>query len=161
MAFRQNYKLCRYLIIVTIMIGKKNMVFGFFYFVLTMGLGMYLALKAGSSHEQTVITQHEMLHMAHVHGNVEALLNVILGYLICRLALNSGIAKAVSVLLLIGMVFHSGMLYLGGLGVGFAAFLVPVGTVALMVSMLLIGIGVLTSKTQVGIPKTVMKDEIS
>jgi len=25
------------------MIGKKNMVFGFFYFITTLGLGMYLA----------------------------------------------------------------------------------------------------------------------
>lgn len=125
------------------MAGKKNMVFGFFYFVLTMGLGMYLARKMVSGPEWAASSQHKVLHAAHVHGNVEALLNVIIGYLLCRLSLASWIAKAASVILIIGAVFHSGMLYLSGLGVGFASNFVPVGAIALVLSMLLMGIGVL------------------
>lgn len=125
------------------MTGKKNMVFGFFYFVLTMGLGMYLAKKMGSGPEWLASSQRKALHAAHVHGNVEALLNVITGYLLCRLALDSWIAKTASILLIIGVVFHSGMLYLGGLGAGLAFSLAPVGAIALVLSMLLMGIGVL------------------
>lgn len=132
------------------MIGKKNMVFGFFYLVLTMGLGMYLAYKLGSGPEWLSSSQKKALHMAHVHGNVEATLNVIIGYILAnfryRLSLNEWFAKTVSVILIIGAVFHSGMLYLGGLGLSFAFNLAPIGAIALIISMLLMGIGVLKLK---------------
>lgn len=128
------------------MTGKKNMVFGFFYFVLTLGLGMYLSNKMGSGPEWLASSQHKALKAAHVHGNVEALLNVIIGYLLCRLTLDSWIAKAASALLIIGAVFHSGMLYLGGLGAGFAFSLAPVGAIALVISMFLMGLGVFKLK---------------
>ena len=129
------------------MTGKKNMVFGFFYFVLTLALGMYLANKLGSGPEWLASSQRKALHAAHAHGNLEALLNVITGYLLCRLSLDAWLAKTVSVILIIGAVFHSGMLYLGGLGAGFAFSLAPIGAIALVISMLLMGIGVLKLKS--------------
>lgn len=129
------------------MTGKKNMAFGFFYFVLTLGLGMYLANKLGSGPEWLASAQRKALHAAHAHGNLESLLNVITGYLLCRLSLDAWLAKTVSALLIIGAVFHSGMLYLGGLGAGFAFGLAPIGAIALVISMLLMGIGVLKLKS--------------
>lgn len=129
------------------MTGKKNMVFGFFYFLLTLALGMYLANKLGSGDAAWAASQQrKVLSTAHVHGNLESLLNIVVGYLLCRLSLNPGIAKAASLLLIVGAVFHSGMLYLGGMGAAFAFKLAPVGAVSVITAMLLMGIGVLKLK---------------
>ncbi len=129
------------------MIGKKNMAFGFFYFLTTLGLGMYLASKFSLPPEEMAkwmsSPQHGVLKAAHAHGNLESLLNIVIGYLLCRLALEAWIAKTVSVLLIVGALFHSGMLYLAGAGVGFAGMLTPIGGISIIVSMLLMGIGVL------------------
>jgi len=129
------------------MIGKKNMAFGFFYFLTTLGLGMFLASKFQLPPDQLGAWlqsgQHALLKAAHAHGNLESVLNIVIGYLLCRLALEAWIAKTVSVLLIIGALFHSGMLYLAGAGVGFAGMLTPIGGISIIASMLLMGIGVL------------------
>lgn len=129
------------------MTGKKNMVFGFFYFLTTLGLGMFLANQFHLPPEEVGAwlqsQQHAMLKAAHVHGNLESVLNILIGYLLCRLALDAWIAKTVSILLIVGALFHSGMLYLAGLGVGFAPALLPIGAISVVLSMLLMGIGVL------------------
>ena len=53
-------------------IGKKNMIFGFSYFITTLLLGLYLAYKGmNSGPEWHESEQHEMLVTAHVHGNLE------------------------------------------------------------------------------------------
>ncbi len=133
------------------MIGKKNMAFGFFYFLTTLGLGMFLASKFKQPPDQLGAWlqsgQHAMLKAAHAHGNLESVLNIVIGYLLCRLALEPGIAKSVSVLLIVGALFHSGMLYLAGMGIGFAGMLTPVGGIAIITAMLLMGIGVLRLKS--------------
>ncbi|RME81175.1 MAG: hypothetical protein D6771_08615 [Zetaproteobacteria bacterium] len=129
------------------MIGKKNMAFGFFYFLTTLGLGMYLASKFSLPPEEMAkwmrSPQHGILKAAHAHGNLESVLNIVIGYLLCRLDLEAWIAKAASWLLIIGAIFHSGMLYLAGLGVGFAGKLTPIGALSIVATMLLMGIGVL------------------
>jgi len=129
------------------MIGKKNMAFGFFYFLTTLGLGMFLASKFNLPPEELgkwlQSPQHGLLKAAHAHGNLESVLNIVIGYLLCRLALEGWIAKAVSWLLIVGALFHSGMLYLAGFGVGFAGNLTIIGALSLVASMLLMGIGVL------------------
>ena len=133
------------------MIGKKNMVFGFFYFLTTLGLGMYLGSKfqlpPAEMGAWLQSQQHAMLRAAHVHGNMESVLNILIGYLLCRLALDAWIAKTVSVLLIVGALFHSGMLYLAGLGVAFAPALTPIGGIAVITSILLMGIGVFRLKS--------------
>ncbi len=125
------------------MVGKKNMAFGFFYFILTLGLGMYLANKLGSGDTEWLNSQQRaILRAAHAHGNLESLLNIVIGYIISRLVFEKWIAGTVSVLLIVGALFHSGMLYLGGLGFFFAFKLTPIGALSLITSMLLMGIGV-------------------
>ncbi len=119
-------------------IGKKNMIFGFAYFITTLLLGMYLAAEAaeaGPKMEEDPL--HGLLGAAHAHGNLESFLNIVIGYLLCRLDISSGLAQAVSILLLIGAIFHSGMLYLTGVGVGFAINLAPIGAVSLVITMAL------------------------
>jgi len=134
-----------------VMTGKKNMVFGFFYFLTTLGLGLFLASKFKLPPDQLQqwmqSAQHATLKAAHAHGNLESFLNIALGYLLCRLHLDAWIAKTVSVLLIVGAVFHSGMLYLAGAGFGFAGPLTIIGAVSIITSMLLLGIGVAKLKT--------------
>ncbi len=129
------------------MIGRKNMAFGFFYFLTTLGLGMFLASKFSLPPAELAqwmrSPQHGVLKAAHAHGNLESVLNILIGYLLCRLALDEWIARAASWLLIIGALFHSGMLYLAGFGVGFALKLTPIGALSIVATMLLMGIGVL------------------
>jgi uncharacterized membrane protein YgdD (TMEM256/DUF423 family) len=127
------------------MIGKKNMVFGFFYFIATLGLGMYLA----KMHNVPGITdaQKGIMRAAHAHGNMESFLNIAIGYLLCRLELNKGLAQVISIALIVGAALHSGMLYLGGLGYREAFALAPIGAFSLVLTVLLMGVGVLTLKT--------------
>ncbi len=117
-------------------IGKKNMIFGFAYFITTLLLGMYLAaeaMEAGPKMEEDPL--HDLLGAAHAHGNLESFLNIVIGYLLCQLDISAGLAQAVSILLLIGAIFHSGMLYLTGVGVGFAINLAPIGAISLVITM--------------------------
>ncbi|MBI5038959.1 MAG: hypothetical protein HZC13_04255 [Nitrospirae bacterium] len=117
-------------------IGKKNMVFGFSYFITTLLLGLFLAFKAKTGgaawHESET---HEMLVTAHVHGNLESVLNIVVGYILCQLEVSAGLAGIVSILLLVAAIFHSGMLYLTGLGLGVAVNLAPIGALSLIAAM--------------------------
>jgi len=131
------------------MIGKKNMVFGFLYFLTTLGLGMYLANRLGSGDKAFIDSQvRGILRAAHAHGNLESVLNIIIGYLLCRLSLDVWLARAVSVLLMVGALFHSGMLYLGGIGMLTGSGLVAafnltiVGAVSLITVMLMMAYGI-------------------
>ncbi|MAG31535.1 MAG: hypothetical protein CL908_11675 [Deltaproteobacteria bacterium] len=129
-------------------IGKKNILFGLVYFLTTLGLGLFMANKGNAADpEWAQSTAKQLLGTAHSHGNMEALLNVLLGYLICRLADPSAMfGKVASVLLLVGAVFHSGTIYLAGAGLMFALNLTPVGAfsmvfgVALMIPIVVQGI---------------------
>ncbi len=76
----------------------------------------------------------KLLGIAHSHGNLEALLNVVLGYLICRVAdPTQTLAKAASALLIVGAVFHSGTVYLAGAGLAFALNFTPIGAISMVV----------------------------
>lgn len=119
-------------------IGKKNMVFGFAYFITTLILGLFLAFKlkdGGPEWENNPI--REILATSHVHGNLESVLNILIGYIICQLEASAGLLKIISALLLIGAIFHSGMLYLTGLGLGAAINLAPIGAISLVLTMAL------------------------
>lgn len=113
-------------------IGKKNILFGLVYFLTTLGLGLFLANKgqAGDPEWAESTTKH-LLAVAHSHGNLESLLNIIFGYLICRLAdPDLTLAKIASVLLIAGAALHSGTVYLAGAGLAFALNFTPIGAVS-------------------------------
>lgn len=119
-------------------IGKKNMVFGFAYFITTLLLGLYLANKGQSQDPAWEDSPaHHLLGTTHAHGNLESLLNIVIGFILCHLEVPAGLAKIVSILLLVGAIFHSGMLYLTGLGLGAAINLAPVGALSLIATMAL------------------------
>jgi hypothetical protein len=118
-------------------IGKKNILFGFAYFLATLGMGMYLANKHGSASEEWLQSVgHELMKQAHVHGNLESLLNIVCGTLICFYGTSSGkLAKIASVLFIVAALLHSGAFYLGGLGIMAALKVAPLGAISLVAAM--------------------------
>lgn len=48
----------------------------------------------------------------HAHGNLEALLNIAVGVVLCFLAISSMLKQVISWLFILGTILHSGMLYL-------------------------------------------------
>ncbi|MCP5069418.1 MAG: hypothetical protein GY946_22865 [bacterium] len=118
-------------------IGKKNILFGLVYFLATLALGLFLANKgqAGDPAWAESTTKH-LLAVAHSHGNLESLLNIIFGYLICRLAEPGlGLAKVGSVLLIAGAALHSGTIYLGAAGLAFALNFTPIGAISMVLGV--------------------------
>ena len=141
------------------MIGKKNIVFGLLYLVITASLGPVMILqyypdvqaadqekqkKVGAlqevvndgfeqdlepmSPEQIAKTNsHAILSLSarlnaqlpidgikggpHAHGNLEALLNIVVGILLCFLAVHPMLKQAISWIFITGTVMHSGLLY--------------------------------------------------
>ncbi|MDH5765299.1 MAG: hypothetical protein OEZ38_04715 [Gammaproteobacteria bacterium] len=141
------------------MIGKKNIVFGFLYLVLTAALGpvmvnMYAdygsavgekqqhvgrlqamqenefeenleslsAEQIAKANTQGILSLNKLANIEssidqvkggpHAHGNLEALLNIAAGLVICYLAVASWLKQLISWLFIIGTIMHSGMLYL-------------------------------------------------
>ncbi len=77
---------------------------------------------------------------AHAHGNLEALLNVVAGLVILTLVVPSSYKTVLSLLFLIGAVFHSGMLYLVSVfGIRWAGNLTFIGAVAIIAGLVLLG----------------------
>jgi uncharacterized membrane protein YgdD (TMEM256/DUF423 family) len=115
-------------------IGKKNILFGLVYFLATLGLGMFLANKGQASDpEWAQSVEKHLLATAHSHGNLESLLNIVLGYLICRIAdPTQTLAKVASVLLIVGAAFHSGTIYLAGAGLAAAMNFTPIGAISMV-----------------------------
>ncbi len=129
------------------MVGKKNMVFGFVYFLAALGLGMYLAnlLSLGDPEFATSETR-TALRVAHAHANLESVLNVVIGYLLCRVSLAAWLAKTVSLLLIVGALTHSGALLLGSSGMEAAMLVAPVGALSLVAVMALMAFGIFKSQ---------------
>jgi hypothetical protein len=172
------------------MIGKKNIVFGFLYLLLTASLGPYMIVhyfpevgKAGAEKQQVMsrlaqvkadgfeenlepmsaeqiarLDAEALLAMSkadnamapieaikggpHTHGNLEAVLNIIAGLVLGFIALKPLFKQVISWVFIAGALLHSGMLYLGFLGVGWATTVLNtgIGPVLVLLGFLLIGI---------------------
>lgn len=142
------------------MIGKKNVVFGFLFLVLTASLGPYMAkvqvpaIDAAKSEKQQIVGEIQQLKMddfekdlealsaddiakgntsgilslnklynaedpknmikagPHAHGNLESLLNIVVGIALCFIAVPRMFKQAISWIFIIGTILHSGVLYL-------------------------------------------------
>jgi len=78
---------------------------------------------------------------AHTHGNMEAILNIVAGVVLLSLAIPTNFKALLSMLFLIGAVFHSGMLYLGGVfGMTWAYNFAVIGVIAIIAGLSLMGI---------------------
>ena len=86
----------------------------------------------------------------HAHGNLESMLNIVIGILLMFLAVPSVFKQAISWLFLIGAVFHSGMLYLGvmfGQGWAMTVLGTGIGPIALLAGLLLAAVAVIMGLT--------------
>lgn len=176
------------------MIGKKNIVFGFLWLVLTAALGPYMinqyfgdlrgaqqvrmekigALQSaadagfemnlekmsaediGKANTGAILALSGLLNAQepinsvkggpHTHGNLEAVLNILAGFLLMFLAVPRALKQAISWIFILGAVLHSGLLYLAmAVQVGWAAALLgtPVavaGPALVLLGLLLAGI---------------------
>ncbi len=144
------------------MIGKKNLVFGFFYLVLTAALGPMMILQhfpaqadaesakrvqlgklqeavgndflndnlenmkpeeIAKNNARAVLSLSgranadmpiALARNAHAHGNLEAMLNIAAGFLLCFVSISVRFKQIISWTFIAGAVLHSGLLYLAG-----------------------------------------------
>jgi len=175
-----------------VMIGKKNMVFGFLYLVTTAALGILMVnmyedfgqalqekqvsvgrlqqLKENNFEEDLEALNARQIAMAntdgilalnklantempidsikggpHAHGNLEALLNIAAGLVLCFIAVASWLKQVISWLFILGTLLHSGMLYLGRVfNVAWAENLLGtgIGPIMILAGLLIMGITV-------------------
>ncbi len=175
------------------MIGKKNIVFGLLFLVLTAGLGPYMVIQLfpavgeAQSAKQTAMSNIELMASnnfekdlepmsaeqiaranttgllalnqqlnavapidavkggPHAHGNLESLLNITIGVVLCFVAVSTAFKQLISWLFILGTVLHSGLLYLvtvfslpwAGQLLGFG-----IGPIMILLGLLLAGIAV-------------------
>lgn len=130
--------------------GKNNIAIGF----LTMGLFMaygflliYLRDFAPGKEEWVnsySLGKHFETRLAHVHGNLFAFLNVLIGYLLIRFRRELKNASAISWLALMGLLMPLGIL--SEVYFGLPPVLVLVGAIAMTVSVVWLGISFLNLK---------------
>jgi len=190
------------------MIGKKNIVFGFFYLVLTASLGPFMILKyyddvatseaakqqkigalqqardsgyevdlekmnaeqiakantdallALSARLNSRVPIDEIKGGPHSHGNLEAVLNILAGIVLCFLAVPAVFKQAISWLFILGTLGHSGLLYLAvavqlpWAGEWLGSWIGYIGPSLILVGLLLTGIA-----AAMGFNGSLMKDK--
>jgi hypothetical protein len=83
---------------------------------------------------------------AHAHGNLEALLNIVVGFLLCFVAVSVRFKQIISWIFIAGAVLHSGLLYLAvGLQVEWAGGLMAtwvsyIGPILVLTGLVLAGV---------------------
>lgn len=133
-----------------LMNGKNNIAIGF----LTMGFFMaygflliYLRDFAPGKEEWAnsySTGKHFEVRLAHVHGNLFAFLNILIGYLLLRFGVKLHSVKTISWLALIGLLMPIGIL--AEVYLGFPPILVLIGAIAMTVSVVWLGISFMKMK---------------
>ena len=127
--------------------GKKNLASGFLFLAGFMIYGFILIYLRdfAPGKEQWIaeygLGKHFESRLAHVHGNLFAFINIVVGYLLLRLPIGELSAKGISWLALIGMLMPVGILSEVMFGVPPA--LVLVGGISMVAAMLWFGIAAL------------------
>jgi hypothetical protein len=130
--------------------GKNNMAIGFLIMGLFMAYGfllIYLRDFAPGKEEWAnsySIGKHFEARLAHVHGNLFAFLNVLIGYLLLRFSSQLKNVKAISWLALTGLLMPIGIL--SEVYFGLPPILVLVGALAMTASVLWLGFAFLRMK---------------
>lgn len=132
------------------MYGKKNIAAGFLFLAGFMIYGFVLIYLRdfAPGKEQWIadyaVGKHFESRLAHVHGNLFAFINIVVGYLLLRLPVNINVAKWISWLVLAGMLMPLGIL--SEVAFGIPPVLVLVGGLAMVVAMIWFGVAVLKLK---------------
>ncbi len=127
--------------------GKKNIATGFLFLAGFMVYGFVLIYLRdfAPGKEQWIadyaIGKHFESRLAHVHGNLFAFINIVVGYLLLRLPIGPGSAKWISWLALAGMLMPLGIL--SEVAFGLPPLLVLVGGIAMVLAMLWFGVAAL------------------
>lgn len=134
------------------MIGKRNIAIGF----LTMGVFMaygflmiYLRDFAPGKEEwinSYSVGKHFESRLAHVHGNLFAFLNIVIGYLLLQFQDRLPNVKVISWLALIGLLMPVGIL--AEVYFGFPPIFVLIGAVAITISVFWLGIAFFKMKQE-------------
>lgn len=130
--------------------GKNNIAIGF----LTMGFFMaygflliYLRDFAPGKEEwinSYSFGKHFETRLAHVHGNLFAFLNIVIGYLLIHFNVSLKNTKAISILGLIGILMPLGIL--AEVYLGFPPFFVLIGAIAMTIAVIWLGVAFLNLK---------------
>lgn len=125
--------------------GRTNMAFGSVYLALTMALGLYMNTNNALDHG-FMLSQFQRLVLgdALFHSNIDAALNIGVGYTLARLPFVDWLSKTVSTLMMAGAALHSGALYGAGFGLlPFGAAIAPLGVFVIAVTLAIVFFGVL------------------
>jgi hypothetical protein len=133
------------------MVGKNNIAIGF----LTMGLFMaygflliYLRDFAPGKEEwinSYSMGKHFESRLAHVHGNLFAFLNILIGYLLMRFHDKLSNTKIISWLGLAGLLMPIGILL--EIYFGFSPIFVLIGAMAMIITVIWLGVSFIMLKT--------------
>ena len=127
--------------------GKNNIAIGFIVMGLFMAYGFLLiylrdfAPNAKEWAESYSIGKHFEARLAHVHGNLFAFLNILMGYLLLHFKDKLNNTKPISWLALTGLLMPIGIL--AEIYLGLPPYLVLLGATAMTVSVVWMGIGFL------------------
>ena len=133
------------------MCGRKNVAVGFFALGLFMLHGFLLVYFRDFSSMKEAwedsygAGRHLQERMAHVHGGLFALLNIVIGYFLLRLQYQLTNISAISWLALVGMCMPLGIL--AYLYLGLPPFLVLVGAACMVISVIWLGISFVRAKS--------------
>lgn len=131
--------------------GKKNIATGFLFLAGFMIYGFVLIYLRdfAPGKEQWIadyaIGKHFESRLAHVHGNLFAIINILVGYLLLRLPVAPESAKWISWLTLAGMLMPLGIL--SEVAFGLPPLLVLAGGFAMVLAMLWFGVAALKLRT--------------
>jgi len=127
--------------------GKINIAAGLWFLAgfMVYGFALIYLRDFAPGKEQWVadyaVGKHFESRLAHVHGNLFALLNVLVGYLLLRLPVAGASGRWISTLALAGMLMPLGIL--SEVLFGLPPLLVIVGGVSMVISMAWLGFAVL------------------
>jgi len=127
-------------------IGKINLGVGLSVMAGFMVYGFFLIYMRDfhPNKEAWIAASHIGVHfesrLAHVHGNLFSVLNIVFGYLLLTLPIATGYAKWVSRLALMGLLMPLGILAEVYLGLPF--YLVLVGAISMILATVILAIGV-------------------
>lgn len=130
--------------------GKLNITGGLLFLAAFMAYGFLLIYLRdfAPGKEQWIadygIGTHFEARLAHVHGNLFALLNVLIGYLVWKLPIDQMSAKWVSWLAFAGMLMPIGIV--AEIVLGVPPYLVLLGAILIVVAMAWLGIAVWRAK---------------
>lgn len=131
--------------------GKNNIAIGFLTMGFFMAYGFLLIYLRDFAPDKEAwvnsysIGKHFEARLAHVHGNLFAFLNILIGYLLLRFQAQLPSAKSISWLALTGLLMPIGIL--SEVYFGLPPALVLIGAIAMTASVLWLGFAFLRIKT--------------